>query len=412
MSEMNEKWTPEEERLSAALHAQADNVTPGPDGLAQIRRRTVRAPWWRRPAFLTAAAGGLATAAAVIIAVNSLGTDGGDLSVSPADSPTTTEPASPRSPESTPDDDTVSDDDDATVGPTESPADSEDADTGDVDDGADAESDDQDQPPGDDAGDGDGTGEEDANAEPDSVYMAAEGSALPVYYVIDGRITREWQRVDSTDNALVTAVHQTLNGPSFDPRYETLWAPVDVVSAEVVDDVIEVNLSSPVELAASPESAEVAVQQLVYTATATAGSLVDGVSSALPVQILVDGEPPTDLFGQLDMTEPVTRDDQNDVRYFVQIDNPGYGAEVAGPVTVDGVAAVHEANLLWELRRDGEVVDSGYTSTEEAFTFSGYSIDLGDLDPGTYEITVMEDDVSGGEGRDPYSETKEFTVLE
>nr|WP_246211757.1 Gmad2 immunoglobulin-like domain-containing protein [Phytoactinopolyspora alkaliphila] len=235
--------------------------------------------------------------------------------------------------------------------------------------------------------------------------------ALPVYFTVDGQVNREWQSVTGTD-PLLAAADASLNGTSFDPRYESLWSPVEVISAEVVDGVIEVDLRSPVELDADPELADEAVQQLVYTVTATAAMpLVPEVDGAVPVRILVDGAPADDLFGSVDVSEPVTRADQIDVRYLIDIDSPAYGADVSSPVTVSGVAAVFEGNALWELRRDGEVVDSGITQTEEAFTFSPFSIELGDLEPGTYEITVMEDDVSDGEGPEPRFETKEFTVV-
>ncbi|NED99891.1 Gmad2 immunoglobulin-like domain-containing protein [Phytoactinopolyspora halotolerans] len=409
MNEMNENYSDEEERLRAALHAEAEKVTPSADALAQIRRRTARVAWWRRPIVVGGAVTAVATAAAVVIAINTLGTDQGDLSVSPADSPTDSESTVEDAPDAT--DDTDQDGDMALDAPEDQAQEESEEETA-PGDGADTEADTQ--PPSDDTGGGDDSEDSSATEEdsagPDEVYMAADGYALPVYYVVDGRITREWQRVNTPENALVTAVHQALNGPSFDPRYETPWAPVEVLSVEVVDDVIEVNLASPVELAAGAEDAELAVQQLVYTATATASHLIDGVDGALPVRVLVDGEPPENLFGRLDLSEPVTRDDQVDVRYLVQIDNPGYGSDVTSPVTVEGVAAVFEATAVWELRRDGEVIDSGNTMTEEAFVFSPYSIDLGDLEPGTYEITVSEDDASGGEGRDPYFETKQFTV--
>jgi hypothetical protein len=380
---MNEQWTPEERRLSAALNSAADNITPGPDGLAQIRRRTEKRSWWRQPAFLGVAAGVATAAAAIVVAVHVLGTGEGDPSVTPLASPTATE-TSPAAPETTP----APDDPDGE--PDESPPGTAD--------------------PGDENGDASPTDPVEDPPGPDEEGDAEQRIALPVYYTIDDRITREWQRVRTAD-PLGAAVHQALNGPSLDPRYESLWASVDVASAQVVDGVIEIDLRSPVELAGDPDDANVAVQQLVYTATATASSVL-GADGGLPVQILVDGEPTASLFGEVDVSEPVNRADEVDVRYFVQIDAPGYDAEVTSPVQVTGVAAAFEATVLWELERDGDVIDSGHATTGEAFTFSEFSIDLGELEPGDYEVTVMETDPSDGEGRDPFFDTKAFTVVE
>lgn len=381
---MNQNWSPEEERLRAALNSAAENVTPGPDGLAQIRRRTAQGSWWRSPVFFGVAAGVATAAAAIVIAVNTLGTGDEEMAVSPADSPSAIGSTPSGSPDSTT----------GPVEPTEQPTDSSEPTGEPTEPGADPSGTD-DAPP------------------------ALEEVTLPVYFAVDGDITREWQADVDTRDPMLAALHRSLNGDTRDPRYGTLWAPVEVTSADVVDDVIEVDLASPVQLAADdPDLADEAVQQLVYTVTATASSTMDNVDRALPVRVLVDGAPPESLFGRLDLSEPVTRADQLDVRHPIQIDDPAYGAEMAGPVTVTGIAALFEATAEWELRNpggegdDGEVVDSGTVQTEEGQAFSPFDIELGELEPGEYEITVREIDASGGEGPDPRFETKRFTVVE
>ncbi|AYY14082.1 hypothetical protein EF847_16635 [Actinobacteria bacterium YIM 96077] len=386
---MNEQWSPEERALSSALHETADQVQPGPDGLARIRRRTASGvPWWRSPAVL-GVAGGIATATAVVaIAVNVMGPGESETSVQPATTPEVTETDEGTATEPPPSEEPSPEQDDPTSEPTDAPGDHEDPSAEPTE-----AADETGQPPGDDSADADVT-------------------AMPVYFEVAERLTREWQSPPADRDVLFSAVDYSLNAEALDPRYDSLWAPVEVNSVQVVDDVIEVDLRSPVELAAGSSLADEAVQQLVYTATAAASVAREDVDGALPVQLLVDGTPPDTLFGELDATEPFTRAAQEDVRHLVQIDSPAYGEEVTAPVNVTGVAAVFEATVLWELRRDGEVVDSGHTMTEEAFTFSPYHFAFDDLEPGTYEISLMEDDPSGGEGREPYVETKRFTVVE
>lgn len=357
---MNENWSPDEERLSAALRSAADKVTPSPDGLARIRRRTNRVRWWRRPAGLGVSAVGLAatTTAAVLVVLNLTGADGDQLSVQPAD------PAAESTAES-------------------------------------------------------GPSTHEAQAETEEVV-------LPVYYAVYdgyyGAITREWARVPDSGDLLTTAVHRSLNGEAVDPHYVSMWSPTTVISVDIVDDVIEVNMASPVELAVADGLADEAVQQLVYTATAVAASTSDEVDTALPVRILVDGEPPENLFGLLGdyAAEPITRQPEPHVRYQVQVDDPTYGARLKDPVTVQGVAAAHLTPLNWELRRDDDVIDSGTVRIADAgraenddeAPFPEFSIELGDLEPGDYEITVIEPNASDVESRDPFSETKRFTVVE
>lgn len=349
-----ENWTPEEQRLHDALHRAAERTQPGPDGLARIRRRTAVVPMWRRPVVL-GLAGATALAAAVIV--------GGAIALNndddaPVASQTSTSPA--PSPSETP----------TETAPPASPPATETA------------------PP-------------------------ARSVTVPVYYVADSgeglRLVREFHTVETNSSDIWAAVEEMLNVLPADPDYTTLWwGGVKVQSAEVTADAITVDLSDPGEDdAAALENPGLAVQQLVYTATAAAAAA--GEDGSLPVRITIDGADPGPLFGEADVSEPVARADQLEVRQLVQLNNPAEGAVLSGPVTVDGEAAVNEANVLWELRRDGEVVDSGFTSTTECCTFAEFSMTL-DLEPGSYEIVMSEEDVSGGEGRPPMSDSRTFTV--
>ncbi len=336
-----ENWTPEEQRLHDALHRAAERTQPGPDGLARIRRRTAVVPMWRRPVVL-GLAGATALAAAVIVGgVIALDNDddapvASQTSTSPAPSPaeTATDTAPPTSPPAT-----------------------------------------ETTPP-------------------------ARSLTVPVYYVADTgdglRLVREFHTVETSLSPIAAAANEMLTAPPADPDYTSLWEPgVEVTTAEIVDGAIDVDLSAPPTVG---EDADLAAQQLVYTATAAAAAAqLDG---SLPVRITVGGQDPS---------EPLARADQLEVRQLVQLNNPAEGAVVSAPVTVDGEAAVNEANVLWELRRDGEVVDSGFTSTTQCCTFAEFSMAL-DLEPGSYEIVMSEEDVSGGEGRPPMSDSRAFTV--
>ncbi|TDC47266.1 hypothetical protein E1212_24750 [Jiangella ureilytica] len=235
---------------------------------------------------------------------------------------------------------------------------------------------------------------------------------VPVYYAADSgdglRLTREFHTVETSLSPIAAAVHEMLAAPPADPDYATLWAPgAEVVAGEVGEGFIGVDLTGTPSLDAT-DSADLALQQLVYTATAAAANA--GLDGSLPVRITVDGAPVERLFDAVDAAEPVGRADPLEVRQLVQINEPGEGATVSGPVDVQGEAAAFEANVLWELRRDGEVVDSGNTSTTECCTFAPFDLQLGDLEPGTYELVMSEDDPSGGEGRPPTSDSRTFTV--
>jgi hypothetical protein len=155
---------------------------------------------------------------------------------------------------------------------------------------------------------------------------------------------------------------------------------------------------------AAPPSAALAalsVQQLVHTVQAARQSLD-------PVRLLVDGRAVEQLWG-VPTAEPLRREDPLSVRSTVQIDDPGEGASVGRDVVVSGEAAVFEATLLWQVLRDGEVVQRGAASTAEGQEFSPYSFSVR-LARGEYTVRVSEDDPSDGEGRAPLTDDKTIVV--
>jgi len=175
------------------------------------------------------------------------------------------------------------------------------------------------------------------------------------------------------------------------------------------EGVIEVDLVGPTDhTGASADEAELATQELVYTVTAAVAAT--GGDGALPVRILVDGEPAERIWGDIDLSDPIRRAPQLDVRQLVQINNPAQGAVVEPSFTVDGEAAVFEATLEWRiLDSDSDVVRSGFATAAACCRFSQFELSL-ELEPGSYTVIVSETDPSNGEGRPPMSDTRDFTV--
>lgn len=362
---MNNDESRDEELLRRALRAEADKVLPSPDALARIRRRTARPPLWRTPLAL-GLAGAMVTASAVVAgSVVMLGGSNQDETVTgPSDNTAATSDPSP---------------DPSTSGPTEAPQPTSPA------------------------------------PEVTSPPAAMDNANVPVYYVAeqaDGslRLVREFRDVPAPDGPVVAAVKTMLTEPARDPDYRSLWdASTEVESVEIHDGVIEVDLTGFTDYAgAGDEEAQLATQQLVYTVTAALASI--GEDGGLPVRLLVNGVPAAQVWGSLDLSGPVDRVAQIDVRQLVQINNPAEGATVGRTVTVDGEAAVFEANVLWQiLGEDGEEVQSSYTTTTSAGTFTPFTFSV-ELEPGAYTVIVSESDPSNGEGRPPMSDTRNFTV--
>lgn len=230
--------------------------------------------------------------------------------------------------------------------------------------------------------------------------------ALPVYYVAETpagfRLQREFHRVPSEDPPS-DAVREMLASPTgTDPDYRNPWPAGTALRSPVErdGDVITVDLTgigAPID----PALAELAVQQLVFT-------VQGALQSTDPVRFLVDGNRVDELWG-VDTTEPVERGDSYALRSLVQIDAPAHGTTVGREIEVSGEAAVFEANLLWEVLRDGTVVRSGSTTTAEGQRFAPYAFEV-TLEPGVYTVRVLEDDPSDGEGRPPLRDDKTITV--
>lgn len=231
--------------------------------------------------------------------------------------------------------------------------------------------------------------------------------ALPVYFVAETaagpRLYREFHRVETADPPS-DAVREMFAG-AIDPDYRTLWPEGTGLRSpvEAADGVITVDLTGPTTGAqVGSAGAELTVQQLVYT-------VQGALQSTDPVRILFDGAPVDELFGAVSTAEPVRRADLYATRSLVQIDAPAHGATVGGSVEVTGEAAVFEATLPWEVLRDGEVVESGFTTTAEGQVFAPFAFTV-QLAPGDYVVRISEDDPSGGEGRPVLTDDKAVTV--
>ncbi|WP_162599988.1 Gmad2 immunoglobulin-like domain-containing protein [Nocardioides solisilvae] len=247
----------------------------------------------------------------------------------------------------------------------------------------------------------------DEPAEPTGTADGSPADQAAVYFVVDTRaglrLARESQPV-SGDPA-VGALEAMVAGP-VDPDLTTSWDPATrVLSAELGSDgVVTVDLSAEARQAdvGSPGAAAM-VQQLVWTVT-------EALDPDASVRLLVEGEPAGELWGAVSWDEPVTRAAAEEVRAPVTVDIPSEGATVASPVSVNGEASAFEANVPWRVLDDrGREVDSGFTTAEEAMTFAPFYFDVR-LEPGTYVIEVLEDDPSGGEGGEPYVESRTVTV--
>jgi len=236
---------------------------------------------------------------------------------------------------------------------------------------------------------------------------------VPVYWVGDSKanswLYREFQTVPDTGGEVASAVSAVMSGAPLDPDHRTTWSPPARLEVTQDGDAITVDVSTDAfeNPQVGSQEAVLAVQQVVWTATAAAGT-------PGPVTILVDGAP-YDPWGTVALGEPMTRAPQVDVQAPIWIDSPVEGAELAaGPVTISGVSTAFEATISWELTTDdAEVVETGFAMGGANGVFDTYEFSTPELAPGTYTVTVWQEDASDGEspeGPRMFEEDRTFTV--
>ena len=232
---------------------------------------------------------------------------------------------------------------------------------------------------------------------------------VPVYYVgrtaAGPRLFAETHEVtDTTESELQVAVEEALRGDPIDPDYSPGFHNETATARASTDgETITIDLSEDlgVNVDMSDESGTVAVQALVWTAQAA-------TSSEQPVRFTVAGKP-ADRVYNVDTSAPLQRASADSVLSTVSIATPGEGAVVPTRFEVTGQAATFEANVVWELKRGGEVVRQGFTTARECCTQSPYSFEVTAV-PGDYTLVVHDTDESDGEGIGTSADTKRITV--
>ncbi len=251
----------------------------------------------------------------------------------------------------------------------------------------------------------------------DGSNSQADPVTVPVYYVGDTgrgpRLFREFQTLPGSGHVPMTlALNEAVAGTPDDGDYRSDWPVSTTVDPRVRTfdgGAITVHLrNSEMNLRErpdnmSPDSASMAVEQLIYTAQA-------GPQTRAPVQFTLNGEIADTVLG-VPTSEPLDAGDRSEVLAQVWIIEPAEGAQVQSGFEVTGLANAFEANVQWELKQGDEVVKSGFTTAEECCTMAPYSFTV-EAPPGDYTLVVHDSDPSDGEGFPPWRDTKNITITE
>lgn len=237
-----------------------------------------------------------------------------------------------------------------------------------------------------------------------------EGVEVAVAFVMDTptglRITQERHPVPAGGDVAEAALRELLDGGlrPLDPDYVSLWTDADTrliaLSRDGATAVVDLDYG---RLNVGSESEARAIDQILWT-------LAEADPSITAMRITVEGATVESLAGHVDATGTFVLPPSYEVLAAIVIDAPQEGDEVSGAVVVSGEACTFEANVAWELLRGGVVVDSGATTAAIACPDrSPWSVELGDLEPGTYVLRAWES--SAMDGSLVVEDTRTFVVI-
>lgn len=238
---------------------------------------------------------------------------------------------------------------------------------------------------------------------------SAEIEDIRVYFVsdtgVDLRLYSETQQFTGQgDNLALQVLSSLISGETqpADPDYVNLWdSSNSLISLEISGSLATVDLELGV-LNVGAEGEARAIDQVLWTLNGI-------VPEVQAVQFLVEGKPVESLAGHMDTTVAIPKGEEFDVLSSVQISSLVDGASVTSPVTISGEACVFEANVAWTLLSGEKVVAEGSTLAKEACpTRSGWSVDLGELEPGKYKFIAYE--ISAKDGSVISKDDKQFSV--
>lgn len=234
-------------------------------------------------------------------------------------------------------------------------------------------------------------------------------TSLAVYYTISEpggpKLIREFHTLaiadDSPTAKVNSAVSDMLATPAHDPDYTTLWPQgVRLLSAKVDGDTSTVDLTG-IGSGLGGLAEAIALQQLVYTATAASGQP--------KVRILKDGQPVDSLFGHVSTKNALARGKAADVLYGVWIISPQQGEQPGQEVKVHLAGIAFEATVTYDILRDGKVVKHQAVTLSAGAPQQGEFTTTVQLEPGEYVIQAYA--VSVKDGGRQHQDSHTFTVV-
>jgi hypothetical protein len=230
---------------------------------------------------------------------------------------------------------------------------------------------------------------------------ATPDTGLPVYYLGEANnrvvLYREFHHGagDTLPAWISAAVTDMLTVRPGDPNYRTGWPASAGVRGVTLDgDVAIVDLSGAALNSVGAETAEMAVQQLVWTVTAA--SAIKG-TQLQGIRLRLDGQDVSELWGHVAVGGVLRRGPALQVQAPVWLISPQQGDEVGGTFRVHIDGAVPEATVQLRVRNTG-----GATVNQQFVTLSQGAPGRGEafveltLPPGSYTLEAYFESLQDG----------------
>ncbi|HUW78247.1 MAG TPA: GerMN domain-containing protein [Candidatus Nanopelagicaceae bacterium] len=233
-------------------------------------------------------------------------------------------------------------------------------------------------------------------------------SQVKLFFVADTprgfRLFPEIQQVVSSSDLAETVMSSLVSGQlqPLDPDYSNLWGNGFALnSITVTNGIATIDLALG-KLNVGGEGELRAIDQLVWTVTEINKTITG-------VKFTVDGQTVESLAGHVDTTGTFTREPDYEVLNPVSIMSPSQSTVLVNPIIVSGEACTFEANVSWELLKDGVSINTGSTLAQAACPErSAWTVDLPQLASGTYTIVGRE--YSAKDGSLSAIDSKDFSV--
>lgn len=182
---------------------------------------------------------------------------------------------------------------------------------------------------------------------------------------------------------------------------------VEVLDLAIRERVLIVDVSDAITDRSAGSAQEIAfAEQFAHT-----GAAFDTVDA---VQLWVEGEPITELWGHLDWSQPIEPDPfaLSPITITEPAFDPARVTATTGELVFRGRATVFEATVGVRLfGPDGDIEDEGFLTASEGAPGRGtweYRVTVDE--PGCYTLEVSEGDPSDGAGRPPFVTTRTVEV--